>query len=70
MDLVPTGWPFSALHHRQEVCTRTYPEPGPRGWLETGPICLSFCLSPQGLQNSYSEEYLRTLLCQKKLKSR
>lgn len=41
---------------------------GPRdGSRQVPPSCP---LSPQGLQSSYSEEYLRTLLCQKKLKSR
>lgn len=39
-------------------CPLWYPEPG------------LISLSPQGLQSSYPEEYLRTLLCLKKLGSR
>lgn len=42
------------------------PEPGSQGWLKAGLICLS----PQRLQGSFPEEYLKTLLCLKKLRSR
>lgn len=72
---MPTRCPFSVLYHSQEVCME-HLLGAQQGTLSQGPrdgsrqVPPSCPLSPQGLQSSYSEEYLRTLLCQKKLKSR
>lgn len=73
LDLSPTRSGLLQLHHSREVFTEHLQgiHCGILGQgLRNGSRHVTLLPSPQGLQGSYSEEYLRTLLCRKKLESR